>query len=201
MVIKEKKMNRIKDMTDMVVPYIKKPVQDTFKKTVKRIPVVTQSTWLLRAFGFYKIPLLAFTWPKVLQLDKQKSILKIPLTYRTKNHLNVMYFGALNIGAEVVIALHVIQEIESTGEQIDFLFKDFKANFLKRAESDVQFICEEGESIRNLINQAAQSVERQNATFKCYAITPDKTGEEKVAEFELTLSVKKRKNKESEKSN
>lgn len=186
-------MNRIKDMTDMVVPYLKKPVQDTIRKSVRRIPIVTQSTWLLRAFGFYKIPLLAFTWPKVLQLDKQKSILKIPLTYRTKNHLNVMYFGALNIGAEVVIALHVLQEIEATGEQIDFLFKDYKASFLKRAEADVHFVCEDGEAIRSLIQQAVQSPERQNATFKCYALTPDKTGETKVAEFELTLSVKMRK--------
>jgi acyl-coenzyme A thioesterase PaaI-like protein len=185
-------MNRLKDMTDMVVPYIKKPVQDTIRKTVKKIPVVTQSTWLLRAFGFYKIPLLAFTWPKVVQLEKEKSVLKIPLTYRTKNHLNVMYFGALNIGAEVVIGLPVLQEIEAVGGNVDFLFKDFKANFLKRAESDVYFICDEGEAIRNLVHQAAETTERLNATFKCYATTPDKTGDEKVAEFELTLSVKKR---------
>jgi acyl-coenzyme A thioesterase PaaI-like protein len=186
-------MNRIKDMTEIVVPYLKKPVQDTIRKNLKKIPMVTQSTWLLRAFGFYKIPLLAFTWPQVVQLEKQKSILKIPLTYRTKNHLGGMYFGALNIGAEVVVALHVLQEIDSLGEPIDFLFKDFKASFLRRAEGDVHFICEEGEPVRSLVREAAESPERKNATFKCYALTPDKSGDEKIAEFELTLSLKKRK--------
>jgi hypothetical protein len=186
-------MNRIKEMTEMVTPYIKKPVQDTIRKSLKKIPVVTQSTWLLRAFGFYKIPLIAFVWPKVIQLEKHKSVIKIPLTYRSKNHLNVMYFGALNIGAELSVGLHVIQEIDSIGEPIDFLFKDYKANFLKRAEADVHFICEEGEAIRSLIHQSAQSIERQNATFKCYALTPTQSGEEKIAEFELTLSAKRRK--------
>lgn len=185
-------MNRIKDMTEMVVPYIKKPIQEKIRKNLKKIPVVTQSTWLLRAFGLYRIPLIAFTWPKVVRLENDKSILAIPLTYRTKNHLNVMYFGALNIGAEVVVGLHVLQEIDTMGEPIDFLFKDYKASFLKRAESDVHFVCEEGEAIRQMVREAAQSTVRLNGTFKCYATTPEKTGNEKVAEFELTLSVKRR---------
>jgi hypothetical protein len=185
-------MNRIKNMTEMVVPYIKKPVQETIRRSLKKIPVLTQSTWLLRAFGLYRIPMIAFTWPKIVRLENEKSILAIPLTYRTKNHLNVMYFGALNIGAEVVIALPALQEIDALGERIDFLFKDYKATFLKRAEADVHFICDQGEAIRQMIREAAQSPERMNGIFKCYATTPSKTGDEKIAEFELTLSVKRR---------
>jgi DUF1680 family protein len=121
----------------------------------------------------------------------ERSQLKIPCTYRTKNHLGVVYFGALCMGAEAVIALHVLDEIRREG-RIDFLFKDFKAQFLKRAESDVIFTCEDGLAIREMVKKARATKERQTMTFTSYAMTPDKTGNEKIAEFSLTLSVKQR---------
>lgn len=161
------------------------------RNILAKIPVKTQMTWGVRGGSLLKIPLLAFVWPEVLEIGETQSRLKIPCTYRTKNHLNVVYFGALCMGAEAVIALHVLDEIRQEGK-IDFLFKDFSANFLKRAESDVVFVCEEGQAIRDMVRKARITKERQTFTFHSYAMTPDKTGEEKVAEFSLTLSVKQR---------
>lgn len=164
------------------------PIVQSF---ISKLPVEKQMTWGVRGASLFKIPLLAFTWPEVLELGEAKSRLKIPMSYRTKNHLNVVYFGALCMGAEAVIALAVLDEIRKEGK-IDFLFKDFKAEFLKRAESDVIFVCEQGAEIREMVKRARITKERQTATFKSYAMTPDKTGQEKVAEFSLTLSVKQR---------
>lgn len=161
------------------------------KNILSKIPVKTQLNWGLRGSALLKLPLLAFAWPEVLQIEEDKSQLLIPCTYRTKNHLNVVYFGALCMGAEAVIALHVIDEIRKEGK-IDFLFKDFNAQFLKRAESDVIFVCEEGLMVRELIQKARRSKERETQVFHSYALTPAKTGNEKVAEFSLTLSVKQR---------
>ncbi len=168
-----------------------KPIlKNLVTKTKEQFALTTQTTWFLRSLGIYKIPLLAMTWPKVLHLDNHKSELKIPLFYNTKNHLNVMYFGALSIGAEAVIATHVVHEINLSGQRIDFLFKSFKAEFLKRAEADVHFNCDQGEAIRAMIQESAKSSERFTQTFQSYATTPSKTGDEKIALFELTLSVK-----------
>ncbi len=158
---------------------------------LSKIPVRTQLNWGIRGGSILKIPLLAFVWPEVLEVGQERSKLKIPCSYRTKNHLNVVYFGALCMGAEAVIALHVLDEIRKEGK-IDFLFKDFKAQFLKRAESDVIFVCEQGQAIREMVKKARATKERQTFTFESYALTPDKTGNEKIAEFSLTLSVKQR---------
>jgi len=161
------------------------------KNILSKVPIKTQLKWGLRGGALLKLPLLAFVWPEVLEVEDDKSQLLIPCNYRTKNHLNVMYFGALCMGAEAAIALHVIDEIRKEGK-IDFLFKDFKAQFLKRAEADVVFVCDQGLLVRDLIKKARMTKERQSQTFDSYALTPSKTGNEKVAEFSLTLSVKQR---------
>ncbi len=151
-----------------------------------------KSTWFLRMFGLLRIPLLAFVGPSVVELDNERAVLKIPLNYRTRNHVGAMYFGSLGIGAEAVVGLLAFRAIQASGQQINFLFKDFKADFLKRAEGDVHFICEDGKGIRELIEKAASSPERQNGTFRSYAIVPSQSLTEKVAEFTITLSVKRR---------
>lgn len=161
------------------------------KNVLSKIPVKTQLTWGIRGGALLKIPLLAFTWPEVLEVGNERSQMMIPFSYRTKNHLDTMYFGALCMGAEAVIALHVLDEIRKNG-RIDFLFKDFKAQFLKRAESDVIFVCEQGLAIREMVQRARDTKERQTVTFDSYALTPAKTGNEKIAEFSITLSVKQR---------
>jgi len=157
-------------------------------------PEPQTATLILRLFGWFRVPLLALTSPSVLELDDEHSVIKIPLNYRTRNHYGAMYFGALNIGAEAGVGLLAYRAIQSSGKRIDFIFKDFKANYLKRAEGDVHFICEEGLKIAELVQAAASSPERQNGTFRCYAIVPSKNPNEKVAEFEITLSLKRRSN-------
>ena len=108
-----------------------------------------------------------------------------------------MYFGALAVGSELCIAMLAVKQIQASGERIDFLFKDYKANFLKRAEGDVHFICDEAQVVVDQINEAKTSEERINRTMKAYAIVPSVSQTERVAEFELTLSVKRRVKKKS----
>ena len=151
----------------------------------------------LTLYAWTKIPLIGFVSPKVLEANNQRTVLKVSLNFRTKNHLGVMYFGALAVGSELSVAMLAVKLIEESGEKIDFLFKDYKANFLKRAEGDVHFICDEAQVVVDQINEAKTSEERINRTMKAYAIVPSVSQTERVAEFELTLSVKRRVNKKS----
>jgi acyl-coenzyme A thioesterase PaaI-like protein len=146
----------------------------------------------LRLFSFFKIPLLGWVRPSLIEVNDTKTVLMIPLCRRTKNHLGVMYFGALAVGAEAAVAVRAVSEIQKSGQRVDFLFKDFSANFLKRAEGDVHFICEQGREVRDLIQKTLQTKERENQTFRSYAVVPSKNPNEVVAEFTVTLSVKAR---------
>jgi acyl-coenzyme A thioesterase PaaI-like protein len=151
----------------------------------------------LTLYAWTKIPLIGFVGPKVLEANDKRTVLKVPLNLRTKNHLGVMYFGALAVGSELCIAMLAVKKIEESGERIDFLFKDYKANFIKRAEGDVHFICEEAHVVVEQIEAAKHTEERINRTMKAYAIVPKVSETERVAEFELTLSVKRRVKKKS----
>ena len=70
------------------------------------------------------------------------------------------------------------------------IFKDFHADFLKRAEGDVHFICEDGLEIRNLVELTENTEERHNLPVHITATVP-LISDEPVAKFILTLSLKK----------
>ena len=71
------------------------------------------------------------------------------------------------------------------------IFKDYHADFLKRAEGDVHFICEDGIAIQNLVHEAEKTGARQNLPVHIVATVP-KISSEPVAKFVLTLSIKKK---------
>jgi hypothetical protein len=148
-------------------------------------------TAMINAYSALKIPLLAFATPTVVEMTDERSVAKIRLDMRTRNHLGVMYFGALAMGGELSIALKAIQTIAASGKKIDFIFKDFEAQFLKRADGHVHFVCDQGEKVAALIHKATADSERHEQTFAGYAFVPSKS-EEPVMKYKLTLSVKKR---------
>ncbi|MDP1832436.1 MAG: DUF4442 domain-containing protein [Geothrix sp.] len=152
-----------------------------------------KQTWGMRLFGWLKIPLLASVRPVVVELSETRCVVRVPLRRWTRNHLGSMYFGALAIGADCAGGLLAMEQIKRSGGKVGLVFKAFQAQFLKRPESDVYFICEEGEAIRDQVRRALESVERITEPMHIQAAvkTPDGTFEP-VAEFMLELSLKRK---------
>jgi len=150
-----------------------------------------RDTLFLRFFTFMKIPLLFYVRPVVEELDDDKCVVRIPLRRRTKNHMNAMYVGVLAAGADCAGGFMAMRLLQKSGGRTSLLFKDFKAEFLKRAEGDVLFTCNGGEAIRRAVEEATRTGERVNRPVHVTATVPSKFGTEPVAEFELTLSLKK----------
>jgi acyl-coenzyme A thioesterase PaaI-like protein len=146
----------------------------------------------LTLFSVTKIPLLGFVCPRFLELTDARAVIKIPFGFRTRNHLRSMYFGAMAIGADLVIGGFAWSLIEKGKYPVNLIFKDFKADYLKRAEADVHFVCDAGADIQALIDAAVTSGERVTRPIPAYALVPTKFGDEPVATFELTLSLKVR---------
>lgn len=146
----------------------------------------------LRLWTLTKIPLLFFLRPSVVTADERRCVIRIPLTRRSRNHLGSMYFGALCAGADLAGALMALRRIDASGAPLSLIFKDVSARFHKRAEGDVEFACEDGAAIGNLVRRAAESGEREELPVKIVATVPEKLGSEPVAEFVLTLSLKRR---------
>jgi acyl-coenzyme A thioesterase PaaI-like protein len=151
----------------------------------------TRESLSLRLFGLTKIPLLFYVGVSVVEISPERMVVRIPLRRRTKNHLGSMYFGALCIGADVAPGAYAMYLIRRQPTPISMVFKDFQAEFLKRAEGDVHFICDQGKEIAELVAQAAASDERVERQLDVIATVPS-LHDEPVAKFKLTISLKRR---------
>jgi acyl-coenzyme A thioesterase PaaI-like protein len=146
----------------------------------------------LRLWTLAKVPLLFYLRPFVVESGERRCVVRIPLSRRSKNHLGSMYFGALCAGADLAGGLTAKRRIDASGRKVSLIFKDLQARFHKRAEGDVLFTCEDGEAIGVLVSRAIASGEREELPVRIVATVPDKLGDEPVADFTLTLSLKRR---------
>jgi acyl-coenzyme A thioesterase PaaI-like protein len=150
--------------------------------------VTTLQMWL---FGFFKIPLIFFCRPRVVNISDKSLEVKIKLNRKTRNHLKSMYFGVLSVGADLTGGFLAMKHIRNHDANIALIFKDFHADFLKRAEGDVHFICDEGDKLKELVDIAYKTGERQSLPIHIKAFVPS-ISMDSVATFILTLSLKKK---------
>lgn len=156
----------------------------------KLIPGTVRNTFYLRYFALTKIPLLFYVRPSVVEKSSERVVIKIPLGRRSKNHQGSMYFAALAMGADCSVGLLAVELINRQQEKISFIFKDFNAQFYRRATGDVYFSCDQGNEIATLVNDAISSKQRVELPLDAIATVPAET-DEPVARFRLTLSLKR----------
>ncbi|VAW29091.1 hypothetical protein MNBD_BACTEROID06-843 [hydrothermal vent metagenome] len=154
---------------------------------MKDLKKAQRMLWL---FGFFKIPLIGFVKPKLLELTDKRMVVKIRLRRKTKNHLGSMYFGSLAIGADLAGAFQSFYIADKMKVKLSIVFKNFEASFLKRPESDVYFISEEGFTIKEMVEETIKTKERVTKDIKISAVTGYPINPEVVSEFVLGLSVK-----------
>ena len=152
-----------------------------------------KANFFLRAFGLTKVPMILYCWPSVVELSDARCEIKIPLTWRTKNHLGSMYFGALAVGADLAAGLIAVRLSGNGPHKVSFAFKDMRGEFLKRAEGDVHFKSETGIEVAEFVSKVMASDERHNIEVPIIATVPSRLGNEPVAKFSLTLSMKRMK--------
>jgi hypothetical protein len=154
---------------------------------------MTKETLAVRAWALRNVFLLYLVKPSILEVNERRCEIRIPLNWRTRRRdIGAMYLGTLCMGADVASGLIAFHLMRTRRLRVSFIFKDLRAEFLKRAEGDVHFACEEGANIVALVDRAMQSGERQETTVNVIARVPKKLGDEPVARFAMTLSVKRR---------
>jgi acyl-coenzyme A thioesterase PaaI-like protein len=162
------------------------------KRLLKIFPEIMLANMLLRYFGFFKIPLLFFVRPSVVELSDQKVVVKIPLRRRTRNHLRSMYLGAMVVGADVAAGLMAMTLIQKSSQKVSLIFKSLDSEFFKRVQGDAYFTCVQGREISDLVSAAVASTERVEMPVEVTATVPSEPGDDPAARFTLVLSLKKR---------
>jgi len=151
-----------------------------------------KETVKLRLFTLFRIPLIHFCRPVVLQLDENECRVRIPFRRRVKNHIGSMYFGAIAAGADLAGGLIALHLIARSGHKIQFVFKEVHGEFLRRVHGPADFYCGDGAKIQKAIQQTIQNGERMHIPVSVSVTSSAQPEDGELAKFELTLSVKKR---------
>ena len=143
-------------------------------------------------FGLTKVRLINYCHPQIVDVSEKGVTLLIPLNRRTRNHVKSMYIGVMTVGVDLVTGFTAMLKIRESKRNVILIFKDMKANFLKRAEGDVHYICNERKKIAQAVDETLKTGERVNLLVPVTATVPEKFGDEPVAEFSITLSLKEK---------
>ena len=175
------------------VPFDRRFVEGSRARTFPSVrrPRYLKENLRVLAFGLVKVPLIGYVAPRVVELTADRVVFRIRLRRRTRNHIGSMYCGVLCTGADVTAASLAIRSIELAGQKMSLVFKDMKASFLRRAEGDTLFTCDDGPLIREMIAEVATTSGRVERPVTVTATCPSASGAEPVARFTLTLSLKK----------
>ncbi len=155
-----------------------------------KLSPLTRFKFFIWSFGHFKVPLIGHLKPRLIALNEQEIVIQLKLNRRSKNHLNSMYFGALAIGADLAGGLYGFYHANRAKVNISLAFKSFQAQFLRRPESDVFFVCRKGELVKEMIIESQKSKQRMNKPIEVIAYTQYLQQPEEVAHFVLELSLK-----------
>ncbi len=153
--------------------------------------MLVRETVIVNLLGL-RIPSLLFLGPRVMELDDEGCAVKLPLGWRSRNHVGSMYVGALCAGADLASGLNAYRTIRSGHPRVVPLFKTLTADFLKRADGDVLFRTREGLRVAEAVRRADETGERITLPVEVVATVPDKYGDEPVARFTMGLSVRRK---------
>jgi hypothetical protein len=146
--------------------------------------IVTQI--ILRGWAAWNVPMLAAMKPKVKALNQDLCTIVVAKRRATKNHMGSMYMGALVAGADAVSGLLAYYHAFLAGKAIDFVFKSADAKFLRRADGDTTFSCNQGSAVQAMIAKAIATGQREELSVAVTAHCKEML----VAEFTMVMSFK-----------
>ncbi len=153
--------------------------------------MLLKETLFVRALAL-KIPMFLWLGPRVLALDDDGCAIEIPFGWRSRNHLNSMYVGALCAGADLASGLNAAKLIQERHRHVKLVFADMRCEFLKRADGDVVFRSRDGRRVAEAMREADATGDRVTLPIKVVATVPRKYGDEPVARFTMGLSLKRK---------
>lgn len=154
-------------------------------KEKKIIQIFT--TWRFLFFSIWKLPMVLIARIRVKDLNKEQSKVSVPYNYINKNPFNSMYFAVQAMAAELSTGALVILHAEK--HNISMLVTHLDSQYFKKAQTQVHFICLDGNKIKTCVQKAIETNEGQTCrlTSKGYDINGVC-----VSEFNITWSLKTR---------
>ena len=160
-----------------------------WKMTKQTFLRFANSSWRMRFFLLWKLPAAWFMGIGVRFCDEQRCVVRQPYGWRSQNPFRSTYFAAQCAAAELSTGLLAMAALQ--GEvPVSMLVIQIEASFLKKADQQLLFTCEEGPLMQDVVRQAIETGEPQ--VFKACSVgtLPDGT---EAARVWITWSFKRKK--------
>lgn len=123
---------------------------------------------------------------KIKDIEPEACTIILPFKKRNLNPFKSMYFAAQIAAAELSTGLLLLVALDGK-PKISMLVKDLQAKFMKKAVTDLIFVCKDGKAIEGAINQAIETGEKVEFQALSQGFNKDK---EIVCEAKITWSIK-----------
>jgi hypothetical protein len=139
--------------------------------------------WML-----FKLPAAWLTGVRILSISDTKCEVKVRFKWINQNPYRSMFWAVQGMAAELTTGMLLTKSIQESNTNISMLLVGNKSNFYKKAVGKIKFICDQGETAKELIN-----LTKKNITHKAWLKAKgfDETGDI-VSEFDFEWSCKKR---------
>ena len=139
--------------------------------------------WML-----FKLPAAWLTGVRISSISDTKCEVKVRFKWINQNPYRSMFWAVQGMAAELTTGMLLTKSIQESNTNISMLLVANKSNFYKKAVGKIKFICDQGETAKELIN-----VTKKNITHKAWLKAKgfDETGDI-VSEFDFEWSCKKR---------
>jgi hypothetical protein len=139
--------------------------------------------WML-----FKLPAAWLTGVRISSISDTKCEVKVRFKWINQNPYRSMFWAVQGMAAELTTGMLLTKSIQESNTNISMLLVANKSNFYKKAVGKIKFICDQGETAKELIN-----LTKKNITHKTWLKAKgfDETGDI-VSEFDFEWSCKKR---------
>lgn len=139
--------------------------------------------WML-----FKLPAAWLTGVRILSISDAKCEVKVRFKWINQNPYRSMFWAVQGMAAELTTGMLLTKSIQESNTNISMLLVGNKSNFYKKAVGKIKFICDQGETAKELID-----LTKKNITHKAWLKAKgfDETGD-MVSEFDFEWSCKKR---------
>lgn len=133
-----------------------------------------------RKILFFKIPIAWVAGLRLKSFSDEKCEVKVKLSFWSQNPFKSMFWAVQGMAAEFTTGFLCMDKVQKSGQRISMLVLEQNGKFTKKAKGRITFVCEDGDKIDAVIQQAIETKEGQ--TLKLYSRGYDEQGD-MVSEF------------------
>ena len=113
--------------------------------------------WML-----FKLPAAWLTGVRISSISDTKCEVKVRFKWINQNPYRSMFWAVQGMAAELTTGMLLTKSIQESNTNISMLLVANKSNFYKKAVGKIKFICDQGETAKELINLTKKKYNSQS---------------------------------------